>query len=49
MLPWDKKFIENHKKIEPKTILCASEGLDVTNISRKIVRKLISSFDEKDY
>ena len=49
MLPWDKKFIENHKKIEPKTILCASEGLDVTKISRKIVRKLISSFDDKDY
>lgn len=49
MLPWDKKFLEERGSIKPKTILCGSDGQDISKIARKIVKKLISEIDEKDY
>ena len=49
MLPWDKKFLEEKGSIRPKTILCGSDGQDISKIAIKIVKNLISEIDKKDY
>ena len=49
MLPWDKNFLDNIGNIEPKTILCGPDGQDINEISRNLVKRLISETDNKDY
>ena len=49
MLPWDKKFLEKIGNIEPKTILCGPDGQNINEISRNIVKTIISKTDSRDY
>ena len=49
MLPWDKKFLERSDDIRPKTILHGSDGQDIRDISRTIIKNLITDIDQKDY
>ena len=49
MLPWDKKFLDKIGNIEPKTILCGPDGQNINEISRNIVKTIISKTDSRDY
>ena len=49
MLPWDKKFLDGIGSIQPKTILCGPDGLNINDISRSLVKRLISETDSRDY
>ena len=49
MLPWDKKFLDKIGDIEPKTILYGPDGQNISEISRNIVKTIISETDSRDY
>ena len=49
VLPWDKNFLSSEKELSSKTILYASEGQNVNNVSRSIVKKILGNIDSKDY
>ncbi len=49
MLPWDKNFLDKKANIKPKTILCGSDGQDISLLARNLVKNLVSDIDEKDY
>ena len=49
VLPWDKDFLSSEKELSSKTILYASEGQNVNNVSRSIVKKILGNIDSKDY
>jgi DNA polymerase III delta prime subunit len=49
MLPWDKKFLDGIGSIQPKTILCGPDGQNINDISRSLIKKLISETDGRDY
>ena len=49
VLPWDKDFLSSKTELSSKTILYASEGQNVNNVSRSIVKKILGNIDSKDY
>ena len=49
VLPWDKDFLSSETELSSKTILYASEGQNVNNVSRSIVKKILCNIDSKDY
>ena len=49
VLPWDKDFLSLKTELSSKTILYASEGQNVNNVSRSIVKKILGNIDSKDY
>ena len=49
VLPWDKDFLSSETELSSKTILYASEGQNVNNVSRSIVKKILGNIDSKDY
>ena len=49
MLPWVKNYLTNDFIPKPKTIFFGPEGLDVIDLSRLLVNRLISEIDGKDY
>jgi hypothetical protein len=49
VLPWDKDFLSSKTELSSKTILYASEGQNVNNVSRSIVKKILCNIDSKDY
>ena len=49
VLPWDKVFLSSETELSSKTILYASEGQNVNNVSRSIVKKILGNIDSKDY
>ena len=49
VLPWDKDFLSSETELSSRTILYASEGQNVNNISRSIVKKILGNIDSKDY
>ena len=49
MLPWVKDYLNNEFTPKPKTIFFGPEGLNVIDLSRLLVNRLISDIDGKDY
>ena len=49
MLPWVKNYLDKEFAPRPKTIFFGPEGLDVIDLSRLLVNRLISEIDGKDY
>ena len=48
VLPWDKDFLSSKTELSSKTILYASEGQNVNNVSRSIVKKILGNIDSKE-
>ena len=49
MLPWIKSYLEKGFTFKPKTIFFGPEGLNVIDLSKLLVNRLISEIDKKDY
>ena len=49
MFPWVKSYLSNEFTPKPKTIFYGPEGLDIIELSRQIVKRFISTIDNKDY